>query len=72
MTDDPLAEMRRMIAAARLRFMRSALPLATDDESLEFVRVIAGAIGEISPEDGLTAVLRFLDERRGGVSHEEI
>jgi hypothetical protein len=62
-TNEIVLQMRRMIAAARVRFFREALPLAMTEEDLQLARAIAAAIGEISPEEGMTAFRKHLKEQ---------
>jgi len=66
----PLAEMRQMIATARVQFLRDALPLAgTDDYLLGLVRSLAAAIGEVSPDEAMVALIRERDARNVPVTH---
>lgn len=67
---DPFSEMRQMIATARVQFLRDALPLAgTDDHLLELVRSLAAAIGEVSPDEAMAALIRELAARTAPVTY---
>ena len=56
-------EMRQMIARAKIRFLKEALPLAITDVDLKLVQSIAAAVGDISPEEGMAAMRREMASR---------
>lgn len=56
------ARYQRLVTEARARFRRMADPIAPDDETRRKIDVFEQAIGEVSPEDALAALLRWMAE----------
>lgn len=58
--EDFLRVAREMIATARTRFRAMADPIAADDETREKIIAFEHAIGEVSPEVALEALLQWM------------
>jgi hypothetical protein len=53
---------RQMYADARARFREMAEPLLVDAQTREFAKSLELAIGEVSPEEAIGGLLRWMAE----------
>jgi hypothetical protein len=63
MTNDYITLMRGMYAGARIRFRELAAPHIDNAETAATADALAGAVGEVSPEDALEALIQWKQER---------
>ncbi len=64
--NDYVTVMRGMYAAARIQFCDDAEAILADadDATKAFAESLVGAIGEVSPDEALTALIKFKAEQQ--------
>lgn len=69
MSDDAIADTHALLEAARA-WVRAYARIMTPDVPAEFVDSIVGAIGEISVDEAIHAILHEQEKRKSAVSDE--